>query len=362
MNRMNVALIGCGRIGYLLEDDPLRYKPCTHFGGAVSAGLAVTAACDIDSARLNDFSLRAGIPPSRRYSSYRKLIDENVPDAVIISTWTASHAQIGIAAANSGAKVIVCEKPICAGLKEAGRFIDACKKSGTELIINHERRYDPRYGRVKKMIGSGTIGDVKTVWASVLTSSWKAGRGAEGGGGPLLHDGTHLIDIIRFFFGDITSVEGEFQRTGRKNGFEDRATAWLTTESGVDVFLEAGGSRQYFVFEIVISGTGGKIVIGNGYEELHLPRKSRFYTGFRDLNRSRFPATTGKNYFTALYCQVKNLLAGRKIDCVSTGADGYRALEAIHAIYLSAHHGRKRIELPVEPGRINLSKIFGHNH
>ncbi len=57
-----IALIGCGRIGFLLENDPLRYKPCTHYGGASAAGLAVTHACDIDRGRLARFGTTARIP------------------------------------------------------------------------------------------------------------------------------------------------------------------------------------------------------------------------------------------------------------------------------------------------------------
>ncbi|HNW28934.1 MAG TPA: gfo/Idh/MocA family oxidoreductase, partial [Spirochaetota bacterium] len=58
---VNIALIGCGRIGHLLELDPLRNKPCTHFGGALSAGLAITHACDINRERLERFGKTAGI-------------------------------------------------------------------------------------------------------------------------------------------------------------------------------------------------------------------------------------------------------------------------------------------------------------
>lgn len=359
MKRPRIALIGCGRIGFLLESDPLRYKPCTHFGGASSAGLRITHACDIDPVRLEGFIRAAGIRRENAFASHRALFDSVRPELVIISTWTESHAEIGIRAAERGARVIVCEKPLAASLRDAARLVDACERHGARLIVNHERRYDPRYAKIRSMIEDGVIGQVRTVHASILTGGFRGVSRAEMGGGPLLHDGTHMIDLIRYLFGDIVSVAGEFDRAeGRESGFEDRAAAWLKTSGGIDVFLEAGGSREYFVFELSISGTKGKIVAGNGYQSLYAARSSRYYTGFRDLAERPFPRYRRANYFTNEYREAGRLLSGEDVPASSTGTDGYRAIEAIHAIYLSAAKGRKIVELPVNPGTIRIKDIF----
>ena len=196
------------------------------------------------------------------------------PKMVIIATWTESHDTIAIEAAKSGAKVIILEKPMASSLEKSRKIIDECKKRKVALIINHERRYDNRYRNLKKIITSGKIGEVMTVLASILTSGYNGKSNLDEGGGPLLHDGTHLIDIIRYLFGEITTVEGEFTRKTRKKGFEDRALAWLKTKNNIDIFLEAGGNRKYFIFELEISGTEGKIIIGNGYEKIYTNRKS----------------------------------------------------------------------------------------
>lgn len=351
------ALIGCGRIGFLLENDPLRKKPCTHFGGAMSAGIRIDCACDIDAGRLKKFAETARLTRDRLYSDYRQLLDDVNPELVIIATWTESHADIGIKAANSGARVIVCEKPVSYSLHKARELLDECKKNDTALIINHERRYDPRYRAVRKLIQNGKIGEVKTVHASILTGPYQGSSSPEEGGGPLLHDGTHLVDIIRYFFGEITALRGEISRQERKRGYEDRAVAWLKTAGGIDVFLEAGGCRNYFMFELSISGTEGKIVIGNGYEMLFINRKSRFYTGFRDLAEIPFPRVKGMNYFKREYLEAKDILRGKPGNISSSGLDGYRALEAIHGIYLSSRI-KEEVLLPVEPERVDLGEIF----
>ncbi|MBN2159705.1 MAG: Gfo/Idh/MocA family oxidoreductase [Spirochaetes bacterium] len=353
----NIALIGCGRIGFLLENDPLRYKPCTHYGGAAACGLAVTCACDINPERLARFGALVGIERERLFGDYRDLLRNARPEMAIIATWTESHSRIAIEAARRGAQVIVLEKPMASTLSQCRAIINECRKSGASVIISHERRYDNRYRRLKNIIERGAIGEIKTVHASMLTGGNTGLSDPADGGGPLLHDGTHIVDMIRFLFGEIISVEGEFQRAGRSRGFEDRACAWLKTAGNIDIFLEAGGNRKYFVFELEISGTAGKIVIGNGYEELYTNRKSRFYTGFRDIVKTPFPSWKKNNCFQELYREARRALGGTLLP-VSSADDGYRALEVIHAVYLSSHLGGKRISLPLGGERVNLKKIF----
>lgn len=354
----SIALIGCGRIGFLLEYDPLRYKPCTHFGGATAAGLQISHACDKNIERLTKFAGISDIPEENCFTDYRKLVQNVNPSMVIIASWTETHADIGILACQNGTRIIICEKPITSNLPDAKKLIKTAQKNNVDLIINHERRYDSRYRTVKKLLDNGRIGEIKTVYASILTSGYYGNSDIEEGGGPLLHDGTHMIDIIRYLFGEIQSVEGEIERNTREKGFEDRAIAWLKTENGIDVFLEAGGNRDYFAFELDISGTEGRIIIGNGYEHIFNSRKSRLYTGFKDLKEKSFPKIKSINCFKKVYDEAKTILNGTKIDISSQGSDGYKALEAIHAVYLSSHQNRKKIELPVNPKKIDLKEIF----
>ena len=362
MKRHEAALIGCGRIGFILEEDPLRNKPCTHFGGASSAGIKITSACDINPERLSMFGEKAGIPANRRYTDYRKLLKDEKPELVIIATWTGSHAGIAVDAIESGVKAIVLEKPVAPSLKLARLITEAAAGHGCEVFINHERRFDSRYMKVRDLILKGEIGRVLTVNARVLTGRYRGESHVSEGGGPLLHDGTHLVDIVRFFFGEITSVKGNFERFERKSGFEDYAAAWLRTETGVNVFLEAGGGRKYFLFEIEIWGTEGKIIIGNGYNRLYSSKKSELYSGFRDITEREFPSFKRNSCFTELYKNVKKSLDGKDFVNSSMAADGYRALEIIHAVYLSAGKKGKEIALPLSENSVNLKKIFNLNY
>ncbi len=359
MKHLSAALIGCGRIGFLLEDDLLRRKPCTHFGGASSAGIKITSACDINPERLACFRERAGIAGSACYCDYKELLHNEKPSLVTITTWTGSHAEIALASIKSGARVVILEKPVTHSLKLARELKEASEKYGCTVIVNHERRFDSRYIKVKEMLSKGEIGRVLTVNARILTGAYRGKSMPDEGGGPLLHDGTHLVDILRFFFGDVESLRGEFTRFNRDSGYEDYAAAWLKTESGVNIFLEAGGGRKYFLFEVEIWGTEGRIIIGNGYNRLYKNVSSQYYSGFRDLEEKSFPAFKLNNCFTDLYKTAKLALNGKNYTNSSTITDGYRALEIIHGVYLSAGKSGKELKLPLKEESVNLSKIFG---
>ncbi len=352
------ALIGCGRIGFLLEDDPLRNKPCTHFGGCRANGISITHAVDINSERLSRFAQTAGISSDSCFTDYVVFFQNVKPHLVIIATPTDTHAQIAVKAAESGAKLIILEKPISHSLKSAKRIIKACKDNAVMLIVNHERRFAPAYNEGLKILGDGLIGQVRTAHASILTGPYRGNSDISEGGGPLLHDGTHMLDLIRFLLGDIASLRGEIRRDSRNTGYEDSALAWLKTSSGQDVFLEAGGSRKYFHFELDISAESGRLVVGNGINRLFLKDKSKYYSGFNDLSEVKFPDFSSESCFTKLYDVASTLLSG---DYCSefNGIDGYRALEAVHAVYLSSSLGGKEIKLPVHPRRVKLGKIFG---
>ncbi len=358
MSGMKIALVGCGRIGFLLEKDPLRYKPCTHAGGALSAGIRVTHACDIDRERLEEFRAAYEIPEGNLFTDHLQLLEHGPFDLVIIATWTESHCRIALDAVKSGTRMIVLEKPVCGSLTQAKKLLVECSNRGVPCLVNHERRYDSRYRKIRDIVATETIGRITSIHGSVHTSARFVPGQELHGGGPLLHDGTHLVDLVRFLAGDFTTVWGSFNRLGgRDSGFEDRATGWYRLKSGADFFIEAGGGYDYFQFEIDITGTLGRLVAGNGYQRLYLAESSRFYSGFRDLVEVPFPEYGSENCFTELYREVRRFWQDGALVPESDLAQGYADLEAIHGLYLSAHSGRE-VRFPLNPRRVQLSKIF----
>lgn len=349
----DATLIGCGRIGFLLENDPLRNKPCTHFGGMKANRIRLVEACDLDTKRLDHISRVTGLSPDHLHTDYRRALARPT-DIVIVSTHTDTHAEIVSAAAESGCRVIICEKPIAHDLTAARRMIDACRANKVHLMINHERRFDPRYRAAKRLIERGAIGGIVSIRGLLPTHGFNGISRVSMGGGPLLHDGTHLVDIISFFAGKIVKVDGRFSRIGRSGGFEDHAWALLETESGIPAHISVGGGMKYFGFGVDVFGTTGKIEIGNGFNRLFRMTRSKHYKGFFDLTETAFPAYRG-NCFSELYREARHV-AIHGGNNQSSGEDGLYALETIHAIYLSGSR-RKEVNLPLRKP-INIKKIF----
>ncbi len=353
----NGAIIGCGRIGSMLEQDPLREKPCTHAGAfAQHNRTCLIAGCDIKPERLSLF--QQNWKAKNTFQLYHDLLKNEKIDILCIATEIARHHEIVIEAAKYNIPVIICEKPIGISLLKANDMIQQCEQHGSLLMINHERRFASDYVFVKQLINNGEIGEIRSIRGNILTGSPKKdSHYKEEGGGPLLHDGTHLIDIIRFITdSDIEWVFAEMKTTPSIQ-VEDSILAMLHLKNDISCLIEAGGRRQYFSFDLEIYGSLGKIIIGNGVHKWYKPKKSRYYSGFNDLVELPFPDFNRQPQFlNQIDAVVDYLDNGNKPK--SLAEDGYKALETIFALYQSAIKAKK-IYLPLIINDENpLKEIF----
>ena len=334
-----VAIVGLGRIGVTLEDDPLRIKPCSHTGAWKSLkSVDIVSGCDINPQKREFFKKRWKI--NNVYSDYNLMLEKEKPDILSVATWTDSHEKIVLTAAKyPSVKAILCEKPIAVNTTQAKRMIETCKKENILLAINHERRFEDRYRLCKNLIEKGFCGEIRTVIGHVLTNvpykqkSFKVDRSS------LMHDGTHLFDIINYLFGFPVWVEGHILKKRK-----EVVTAIMRLENNVNVFVETGGLRNYFSFELDIQGTDGRIIIGNTIFKLYKKRPSKYYTGFYDLEEIKVPNYKKKNCFITEAEEIINWIKNKK-DFPSTGEDGLIALKIIEKISISALLNGKRIYL-----------------
>ncbi len=339
------ALIGCGRIGSLLERDPLREKPCTHAGAYDRhPRTTLVAGCDINSERRSLFKDDWNI--LKVYDDPLKLLSNEDIDILSIATEITHHDELVSMAANHHVPIIICEKPIGLSLKRASHMIEVCQKKNSLLVINHERRFASDYRFVKGLIEGGGIGDLVSIRGNILTGTPKAGSHYEKeGGGPLIHDGTHLIDIIRYLTGSEAEwVTAELQ-SNELIHVEETLWGMIHLKNGVHCFIEAGGRRDYFAFDLDLQGTKGKILIGNGLLKWYQIEESRYYTGFNDLVVKPIPTFPYQPQFINEIDAVVQYLDDGTIP-ESTGEDGYKALEVIFALYQSAVI-KERVSLPL---------------
>ncbi len=335
MQRLRAAVVGCGRIGSTLEDEAWRDGPTTHAGNyAAHPEVDLVAGVDPDPERRADFERRWGVPA---YATLEEMLARERPDIVSVATRADQHKENVVQAAAAGVKAILCEKALATSLQEADAMIEACRRSGTVLLVNHSRRYDPYHRRVKKMIEEGEIGELRAITGFC--------------GGSLMHSGTHLFDAIRFFAGDVVEVYGQLAPGAR---MDPGGWALLTLASGVRAHVNAAGPAPFF---LDLVGTEGLIRIhldaAMTMELWRRRRESPYFAPFRPVGPLQL-ATREERRHTLAYgrcvaqVQIDELVRAARTGepgCC-TGEDGRAAMEIAIAVHQS-HAARAPVRLPL---------------
>ncbi|EQA38620.1 oxidoreductase, NAD-binding domain protein [Leptospira inadai serovar Lyme str. 10] len=317
MRKTKTLIVGLGRIASILEKDPLRQKPCTHAGVLLSAwgkkNFEIIGVLDPNREKQELFCKQWKFPRDRVFSdldSFAKI--RILPDLTVIATPSESHYFDACSAIRFGIKNLVIEKPVCETFLQAKSLEKLARKNETRIWVNHERRYHPKYSWAKSVLESGKYGRIRTIRASVLTSAASPGRAFHDRTGPLFHDGTHAIDLIYWLLGKPDRIRSSLRK---RNGVsvEDKAVALLEYDSGPIVFLEAGGSRNYFQFEMDIMTDCARMILSNDGFSLFESRPSRKYKGFNSLTEVSFPekSSLGPNPFENLYAEIRSVLANQ---------------------------------------------------
>jgi len=302
---IRIAIIGLGRIGFLLENDPLRYHPCTHAGAlrdvinerVPESRPRLVGICDLLPERIKQFREWWGEEIPFSSTDYRELIDTSAPDLLIISSSLPSHFEIASYALNAGVLCMMLEKPAASQIDEVRSLVSLEAERQAAIWVNYERRYHPAYRHVKQFIESKRFGRLRAIRGTVLTGPVRP----EDDGGPLLLDGIHWIDLLLWLCGKpeaTTSVAFPSRIPGRFDTafLQFRYPGWVAT-------LESGGRRNYFEFAIELDFEQGRIKSGNGGHTFYESSPSRLYENFRDLTPIDEPIPTG-NPWIEMYREI----------------------------------------------------------
>ncbi len=230
MGEVRWGIIGCG--------DVTERKS----GPAFSAieGSELVAVMRRDAAKAQDYARRHNVP--KWHSDAQKLIDDPDVNAVYVATPPGSHAEYTIRAAQAGKPVYV-EKPMALSEQQCREMIDACDKAGVKLFVAYYRRCMPSHVKVKELVESGVIGDIRFVTTRLFKSpvnrvlspedrSWRLNPEVSGGG-YFVDLAPHQLDFFDYLFGPITSVSGHAANQAGLYAPEDIVAASYTFESGV---------------------------------------------------------------------------------------------------------------------------------
>lgn len=230
MRTIRWGIIGCG--------DVTEVKSGPAFQKANSSRLV--AVMRRTGALAHDYAQRHGVP--RWYDRADDLIHDPEVDAVYIATPPASHKEYTLQSAQAG-KPIYVEKPMALNAHECRVMIDTCRAAGVPLFVAYYRRALARFLRIKALLDSQAIGDVRfvniTLAQPVLAQQsdpqrlpWRVNP-AVSGGGLFVDLASHMLDLLDFLLGPIRVVQGFASNQAQRYPAEDIVTGTFMFESGV---------------------------------------------------------------------------------------------------------------------------------
>lgn len=201
-----------------------------------------------------------GIP--HVYDDWRRMLGERQFDLVCIATPTVFHAPMTLAALNAGAHVL-CEKPMAMNRDESAAMLELADAAGLLHIIGHELRFNPNRRKIKSLIDSDAIGDVRCLNIHNVSPTWgdQAWRRAgdwllreDMGGGRLGASCSHMIDLMRFWLGDIGAVSGQVATLAPERFDKETGASWRATAD--DHFSFTAEMRNGALCSVTVSFSG----------------------------------------------------------------------------------------------------------
>lgn len=327
------AVIGCGRVGCSFDDDPLRKVISTHARAYYeNPKTELYALCDVDKSKLVKYGKRYSV--DHLFTSVDDLLAKTKPDLISICTLPETHEEITIKAAKAGVKGIFCEKPIATSISAAKKMIKICEKNDVVLLIDHQRRFDPLFSKLKNEINNGLLG-------SIYQSTFYYTAG-------IFNTGTHVIDLMRYLFGDVEWVIGKNSIIPSPNPEDPNIDGMLAFKNGIFAGLHALDVKDYLIFEQDILGSKGRLrILSSGFElEYYGVSDSRYFSGYKEMEKLDLPfeAPKERQYMLEAINHLVNCIEN-KTNSISSGDDGVKALETILALIKSAKNSSKKTYL-----------------
>jgi len=255
---LGFGIIGCGAISHM-------------HAGAVNAieGATLVACSDVSESSLSAFSAQYNITP---FNDAEEMLKDERIDVVSICTPSGLHKKFCIMCAKAG-KHIVVEKPMALTTDECDEIIEACETYSVKLEVISQNRFKETFRFVKKIVEEGYLG--KIVCADIYmkfyrspeyyaSSNWK-GTWKMDGGGALMNQGIHGIDILLFIMGKVKSVFGYARTLARDIEVEDTASAVVEFENGaIGVIQGTTSVSPGYPRKLVINGDKGSVELIDG--------------------------------------------------------------------------------------------------
>ncbi len=328
---MNVGIVGAGLQGRRRAQALIQFE---------DDRLVAVADVNRDAAE----SLASGAD-AKAYSNWEEITNRGDIDAVVICTPPNLHAPIGLAAMQNG-KHVLCEKPLAMNPTEAEKMLAAAQNNHIKLKCGFNHRHHPGLKQAKAWINQGLIGDLISIRCQYgiggrpgYDKEWRADAKVAGGG-QLMDQGMHLLDLCRWFLGNFNEVFG-FLATSYWDvaPLEDNVFALMRTQRGQIASMHSSWTqwKNQFIFEVfgkdgyvIIDGLGGSY----GTEKAILGKRA-FLEPFREeiiefRGEDRSWLEEWQEFVSAIH---------ENREPLGNGYDGLQALRLASAIYESTRNG-----------------------
>lgn len=329
--KFNAAIIGCGAI-HALHADTVMNSPLA----------VLSSVADIDPARAKASSEKYNC---NYFTDYTKVLEDENIDVIHICTPHYLHADMAIAAMEHG-KHVILEKPMAIKLTDAEKLIYTSDATGKQLGICFQNRYNTSSVKAKSLLTSGRGGKLLGARAFVTwcrdeeyyTGSGWRGTWEQEGGGVLINQSIHTLDLLQWFMGDIHRIKGSVDTRALKEVIEveDTAEAAIQFKSGATALFYATNcycANAPVMIEIVTENAVIKIEDG-----LTIKYNNGDCESYSEVDRSTgAKAYWGSSHKTLIEDFYSRLAEGTKFPL--DGSEGIKALQMLHAIYSSSKSG-----------------------
>lgn len=285
-------------------------------------------------------------------------------DVVSVCVPSGLHAEVGVRAARAG-KHVVMEKPIEVTLDAADRLIAACRERGVKLTVISQHRYAPGVQRMRELIDTGRLGDLILGDAVIKwyrtqgyydSGDWR-GTWTLDGGGSLMNQGVHYVDLLQWMMGPVESVFARCTTSAHRLEVEDVALALLHFQNGAIGLLEASTAVYPGLPErLEVTGTGGTLIVEAGsLKQCELKDEKGETSDYgskaggdnppADQSGAADPAAISHHGHRLQIAELLTAVEGGG-EPMLTGEEARKPLELILAVYESARTGRE-VRLPL---------------
>ncbi len=331
--RLNFCVVGCGGFG------------SRRVNALRKIGAPISCLVDVNEKLVSKLAEEVGCDYE---TDYTKAVKRDDVDCVVVATPNKFHAPVAIAALNAG-KHVICEKPLARTGKEAHEMVEAAERNKVFLKTGSNLRYFSNVKKAKELVDGGAIGQ------PIFIRGWIGHDGQKvlhawnidpdmAGGGTLLDNGAHILDLFRWFMGDFSDCFGYVRTLSMPIKVEDNGMGLFRFKDGKMAFIQSSWTEWSGYMYMEVYGSEGSVIIDNRGERVADTGKwlvsSKAICTAKDGTHQIFDYSTEPPQSYEL--ELKDFIdhVGRGKQPMASGHDGMKVVEMVQAVYESSKTGR----------------------